>query len=305
MRPLGAALIFASAIVCFAGCGSRSKEAVDKSLPPGTLAEVGTERVSAATVERIVAAQAVAPRAALERAVGDALFAREAEAQLSPGTQRTLLRAARARAVLQGFADRASEGPPTDEEIRSIVAERWTELDRPESVRVTHAVALAKPGDPKRSDARRLAEAIRRAVQSLRDPEEFMRAARAVPTSGIQVVAERLPFIAADGRGMSAEPPHGPEGGFDEAFAKAANALTEPGAVSGVVESSFGYHVLLLEERLSARKVPFEDLRRALSAEALSRRAGNLRKELLDRLRRETRIEVARDVELATQKLVQ
>ena len=142
MRPLGAALIFASAIVCFAGCGSRSKEAVDKSLPPGTLAEVGTERVSAATVERIVAAQAVDPRAALERAVGDALFAREAEAQLSPGTQRTLLRAARARAVLQGFADRASESPPTDEEIRSIVAERWTELDRPESVRVTHAVAL-------------------------------------------------------------------------------------------------------------------------------------------------------------------
>ena len=147
MRSRSVLLFAASLGGSLLGCGSPSTEPGHKALPPGTLAEVGPERIATATVERIAAAQGVAPRVALERALGDALFAREAESRLGPGMQKALVRAARARAVLQSFADRASEGPPTDDAIRSIVAERWTELDRPESVRVTHAVALAKPGD--------------------------------------------------------------------------------------------------------------------------------------------------------------
>lgn len=301
------AVLVAGGVALFSGCGSdRPSAPTDVRLPAGTLARVGSEQIATATVERIAAAQEVTSRVAVERAVGDALFACEGQATLNPAMQATLVRAATSRALLQEFADQAmAQGPPSDEEIRTIVAERWTEFDRPESVRVTHAVALAEPKAPKRGEARKLAESIRRAVQSLHTPEEFMRAAQAVPAGGLRVVAERLPFIAADGRGMASELPHLPEGSYDVAFAKAANALGEPGAVSEVVESDFGFHVLLLEERLPARKVPLEDLRRALGPEMVSRRASQRRRELTERLRRDTRVEVARDVELSTQKLVQ
>ncbi|MFZ5890841.1 MAG: peptidylprolyl isomerase [Myxococcota bacterium] len=277
----------------------------NKDLPQGTLAQVGAARVAAATVERIAVAQDVPPKTALERAVSDALFAEEANQRLSDFQRSVAARAARARALLAIFArDAEASGAATDAELKEVISERWNEFDRPESVRVTHAVALAKPEEPKRAGARKLAEAIRTAVDGLTDPAAFLRAAKAVPTAGIKVVAERLPFITEDGRSLTTDAQHLPGADYDVTFAKAANALKAPGTISGVVESPFGFHIILLEARLPAQKVPLDDLRRALHAEVLSRRAGRAREQLLQSLRQSTRVELARDAEQVTQKLV-
>ncbi|MGC4090502.1 MAG: peptidyl-prolyl cis-trans isomerase [Polyangiaceae bacterium] len=301
----GARALLSCWLACGA-CGHEAPQPKSKRLAEGVLAEVGSDRVARSTVERIAAAQSVAPRKALEHALSDALFANEAQSRLPRELSASLARAAQARMLLDGIArDAVAAGEPSDAELKAIVSERWNELDRPPSVRVSHAVALAKPEQKElREKARKLAEQIRSHVEGEREPPGFIRAAREVPHEGIQIVAERLPFICADGRAVSTDAQHAPEGDFDQQFAKAANQLREPGEHSPVVESAFGFHVILLESRLPEQRAAFADLRRSLGAEVLSRRAADARRKLIEQLRERTRVDVARDVEQATQKLV-
>jgi peptidyl-prolyl cis-trans isomerase C len=298
---LGASLLLALS----AGC-RRDSAAVRPSpvaLPSGAVARVGSSPIAGETVERIQDRQQLTPKMALERATSDALFALEAELRLPGAARAAVERAALARVLLEELGRAAqAKGPATDAELESITAERWVDLDRPPSVRVSHAVAL-HPAEGARAPALSVARALEQAVRGVREPEAFLRAARAVPAGDIKVRAERLPYLTADGRGISTDRQRAPAGQFDPTFTRAANQLKEPGELSPIVETRFGYHVILLEERLPERRVSMEDRRVALTAEALTRRADTLRRELVSALKSSTRIEVRRDAEQQTAKL--
>lgn len=296
VEPVVSVLLLALAGAC-SGDRSSAPSPSRGSLAQGVAATVGPETISVETVRRIARAQHVTLREARRRAVQDALFAAGARAglqhtgrvQLAGDTvlARRLLEQLKARAVAQG--------PPTSAEIERLTARHWYELDRPAAVRTTHAVVLVKkPADD--APARALAQRILEAVDGVHDAAAFKKRVTALPTGGLQVKVETLPAVAADGRVV---PEEAPDPGakpqlFDKQFAEAANAIQTAGDHSPVVHTRFGYHVILLDKRLPAKRVPLAERRKKLAGEAIDDRAQAAEQALLKRLRASTSVRVVR-----------
>jgi hypothetical protein len=279
-------------------CSQSSPPASSRSatLPAGALARAGSELVSAATVSRVAAAQGVLPRQAAELAVSDALFAHAARATLPLAAARSLERAAVARSLLEEIAREADRaGPPTAQELGEVAAERWTELNRPDAVRTTHAVVINDK--PERdAAARALAEKLAASLGHATSSDELIKQALAFPAEGFEIRAEPLPFVTADGRVLQRrDAGFVPQrGGFDPDFARAANAIAQAGQLSPVVKSAFGYHVIRLDERAAGAAVPAAELPSLLAREVIQRRAARARGELLERLKAGTPVQVER-----------
>jgi hypothetical protein len=284
--------------IFIAGCSPAAERpsSLSADLPVGVVARVGELDIGEQAVRDIGHAQGVVPRAALDRAVADALFALEAANHLGKGVVDVTARSAHARAVLETLAAQArAAGPARDEEIQQLTAERWTELDRPAMARTTHVVVLVKkPEDD--VPARALAERLARVLTGSTDSGEFEKRAKAEPSQGLEVRVERLPAVAADGR--TYYPERGAQasdsGTFDKDFSQAAVALLSPGDQSPVVKSAFGYHVILLVERFPEHRVPLEERRVILGPDVLARRAQIELKSLVSELKRRATIEVSR-----------
>lgn len=265
----------------------------NQKLAPGTAALVGNDAISTATVRDIASAQHVTLQRARDLAVQDALFAAGARARWAgTGWIAAADDTSLARALLEQLEAQArAAGPPTDAEVARFTAKDWVDLDRPPAARTTHAVVLVKrPADDARAKA--LAERIARAVRGVSDPAEFKKLAKAVPTGGLKVRVEDLPPVTADGRVLVA--PGQKAEHFDRRFAAAANAIPAVGDQSPVIKSAFGYHVILLDQRVSAKRVPLEQRRALLADRVIDERARAAKRALLEKLMRSTRIEVAR-----------
>lgn len=282
-------------------CGNGADEHVPTSasaqrgeLPEGVVARVGDDDISRTHVQGIVAKERVTPAEARDRAVRDALWASAAP----PEAVRRAERSALARALLEQLKREAeSRGPPTDAEVERITERRWLQLARPEAVRTVHAVALLpKDADAAaRAKARALAARVRDAVKDTREPDEFEKRAGAVDAEPGALRVERLDPVARDGRVLPSKPlpPGATPPRFDATYAEAVHEL-EPGDVSQLIETPFGYHVVLLVERLPAMKLSLEERRQLVRDEVFSERAGQLERELVERLRRQSDVAVVR-----------
>jgi hypothetical protein len=289
-------------LACSNAHGPAPSTTASSALAPGVTARAGFEQVSAATVERIAARQGIEPRAAVGLALTDALFAQGARTTIPLAATHSIERAAAGRSLLEQLGSAAAAaGPPSDSELSEIARERWTELDRPDAVRTSHAVVVNdKPArDPA---ARALAQKLALALQGATSGDELIRIAQAFPAEGFTIVAQALPFVTADGRvfrrhdaGFVAS-----KAPFDADFARAANALERPGQLSPVVKSALGYHVIRLEERAPGAVVPKSALRELLGAEVVTRRAARARTDLLDKLHRAYTVELDRAVDELT-----
>ncbi len=282
-----------------------------------TIARVADLPIHADQVARIAAAQSIPVTEARDLAIRDALLAAEARARGVDADRQVELAASGilARAIVKEIAASAeAQGPVTDAELDEVTARHWTELDRPEASRAVHAVVQPKKGasPDARAAALALAEAIRRAIapavdaarrsepppQDPRGPEDpviavFRKAAADVPSGDLEVRVEALAPVVADGRTLN-------EGErYDETFAKAALQLTKRGDVSPVTETSFGFHVLLLLERIPGHTVPREERRAMVRDEVISARARAAKDQLLAGLRKSAAIDRSVDAALA------
>jgi hypothetical protein len=298
-------LALLSVAACVLSCTSGSNQApARKSLPPGVAASVGGDLVQAHTIARIASARGIGLSEARDLAIKDALFAAWARADSANAPAVVVAeRAALGRALLEELEAQArNAGPPSDAELTELVAERWTELDRPPSVRTTHAVILVKkPEDA--APARALAEKLARELSGLSDSAAFLERARAFDAKPFELVAERLNPVTPDGRVWepTARPGSHFPGGFDVDYARAANAIEQVGSQGPVVKTAFGYHVILLEERLPELRLPPEERRHVLNDEVVSRRAKKLLESTVASLRRTTPVERERTEDSLTE----
>jgi hypothetical protein len=289
-------------------CGGGAEAPVSTGpLPPGAVARVGGRAITADEVARIARAQGVDPARARDIAVRDTLLARGAEARGLQGTEEVRLawEAELSRLTLRRQLAEARATPPTEAELAAAASRRWLEVDRPEGMRTVHALVRfeGKDDDAQKARARALAEVIRGALLPVAarapdlspvegaprtgpriapadDPDPlsgaFRQAATAVPTEGLQVQVEPLPAVTADGRVLAAGDEH-----FDLDFVRAAAALPARGALSPVVVTRFGAHVIMLLERTPAVVLTGEARENRLRDDIVNERARAAEKRLL------------------------
>lgn len=299
---LGFGLCGAVATSCGAEPSEQPVTTQHVQLSGGAVAEVGGEAIAADTVARIVQAQGVTRAQARDLAVTDALYAAAAPDRLSSAQIRVVQRAETTRALYaQLKLEAEAKGIPTDAEVDQLTRERWLTYDRPEAVRTSHAVVmLSADGDTDEGAARALAERIREATLGAADAAAFEAAAKAAPAAGLKVTVEALPPVSLDGRIVNPEAPAAPGQGLDQDFARAAHAISEPGELSPVTKTRFGFHVIYLVERQPAHRVPLEERRKLLAADVIARRVQLAEQQLLQGSPAARSVEISRAVDTLT-----
>jgi hypothetical protein len=277
MRTRSAVAIVSVAALWLApsGCGKAARDVAASHAAIGgdVVARVGDVDLPASLVGGVASDRRITPSEALGLLIDDAVAASVARAQgfdRVPEVQFATTMA-RARATVDRIKADAWRSPPTDAEIADLSEERWLDVDAPETFAVVHAVARRpSPPDPHvEQAAKAVAQAIAASEVGAVDADDFQTRARAVPHEGVELVVQPLDPFTADGR--VAVP--GAGGHIDRQFAAAAATLTTPGAMTGVVETEVGWHVIRLVEKHPARLVPKDERRKMFTEEIRARRA--------------------------------
>ncbi len=190
------------------------------------------------------------------------------------------LRLIEERALYELYLERAEQAALKPETLEAIAREEYRafpeRFQQAESVHARHI--LVRFGED-RLAAREKIDAI---LARLNAGEAFDK------------LAEQLsddPGSAARGGDLG----YFPRGKMVKAFDEAAFALTEPGQLSAIVETQFGFHILRFEGRRPAGAVPFDEVREALIEAARRKFAGDIRRDLVGPLREDGAIDVDAD----------
>jgi predicted metal-dependent hydrolase len=280
------------------------------------VAHVGDAAISKETVLGIAKAQNISPREATELAVRDALFAQEALARRLDVLHERDLDATLAKALAASILEQVkAEGPIRDDEITQLVAgtrtlngENYSYLvDRPEAWVTVHAVVkIAKDADEDTvKRAKKVADAIRDAVKPigaraketipLAGPDheggQFLDVAKAVDKQGFDVAIEALPPVGADSFTVL---PNG-RSPFDPRFTAGAVALKQRGDLSEPVRSDFGWHVIMLLDRIPGQQLSMPELKELFEDYVYDARARKVTEPLLAELRKSNPSDIVRN----------
>ncbi|AKU97185.1 Peptidyl-prolyl cis-trans isomerase PpiD [Labilithrix luteola] len=300
-RTMGALLAAFSVMSCGQKATTTKNELA--SLGGDVAARVGAETIPVSLVAKVAAEQRVTPREALHRLLDDAIAANAArERGLDRSTPPSWrLTASRARLTADKLlAEAKLAGPPTDEEVAALSLDYWREVDRPVAVRTIH-VLVKRPKEltpALEAQDRAFAETLRAEVLTATDEAEFKAKAEAAPhPPGVEIVVERLPPFTATGAVTE-----GP-GQMVLPFAQGAHAIANPGETSGIVETTFGWHIIRLIERLPEERMPMESRRVAFTDAAYARRAKRALDERLAALKKANSSHILPTAEQLTREL--
>jgi hypothetical protein len=253
-------------------CGANRDRAASSVLRQGDVARVGDLAIPAAMVASVAAARAVGTREALGALIEDALLANAARARGdAEQATRWAQTAALSRRMLEEIWREAREkGPPSDDELATLTVIHLL---------VVRSTILSD------EEARGTAGAIRDAVLGARGAADFERRASSVAHPHARVVVERLSPFTADGAMASG-------GSLDTTFVAAAFALRLANDISPVVETPFGWHVIMLLDRQVPDGETLTRRRAGLSAAVTALRARMAQREIFDSWRGHERVEV-------------
>lgn len=175
------------------------------------------------------------------------------------------LEAARESAIFDRYLrDVVSSSIVTDAAVRKYYEDNREEFAIPESVKVRHIVVTAGDSGPNARTRERARELIGVAAKELlaARPATESEAASRIFLSRFAVAASRYSEDAATS-GQGGDLGWVQRGSLDQKFEEAAFNM-RPGIMSGIVESAYGYHLILVEEKRPAGTEPFESVRSAI-----------------------------------------
>jgi peptidyl-prolyl cis-trans isomerase C len=161
-------------------------------------------------------------------------------------TEPALRQEARDQIAFQKFlrTEVLGKNQATEQAARDFYDKNQDKMQQPERVHVRHILVKADANTPAadKAKAREKAEAL---LARVKGGEDFAKVAQeSSDDKGSGARGGDLSWVA---RGQTVPP-----------FENAAFALKNPNELSGVVETSFGYHIIQLLERQAASTVPFE-----------------------------------------------
>jgi len=169
----------------------------------------------------------------------------------------------------------------TDEDVRKFYDENPAQFEQPERVRVSHLLLRTVDANTREP----LPEEIRQAKR--KQIEELLQRARAGEdfTALVKQYSEDPGSKDRGGEYVFARGQMVPE------FEVAAWSL-QPGQISDVVTTQFGYHIIKMLERLPARRVPFEEVKEQIRDYLTTQAIQKVLPDYVRKIRAEENVEV-------------
>ncbi len=209
----------------------------------------------------------------------DAWKAALAQQGLTPDQLRLEIRMSQAiQAMLLKETERITPDSITEAEARAYYDAHPSEFEVGERLRASHILLTLPPNADAQTRSAKRAKAEQLLARA-RKGEDFAKLAREnSEDKGSAAAGGKLPEF---GRGQTPT----------KAFEDAAFALT-PGALSGVVETDYGFHIIKLNERVPSRKLAFEEVLPRLRAYLAGQNRGLAVNKLVAALRAQSKIDL-------------